>query len=203
MFIFILVDNTLVTQMLASTSTRVALVLIILGTLIVSLVFPIAIAQTEGGGANLKTFKASYRGQSFDVKAAIPNNGTIDNIEVYPEYGSIYITLTMGSGGQQGEDKDMKIILPRNLIDSKANGTDIRYVVVVDSKPTIYEETRTTSSERELTFSIPTDTSDIEIFGRQVVPEFPGAVVAAIAMSVVIVVTVAMSRIRTNIARRL
>ena len=184
--------------MLASTSTRVALVLIILGTLIVSLVFPIAIAQTEGGGANLKTFKASYRGQSFDVKAAIPNNGTIDDIEVYPEYGSIYITLTMGSGGQH-----MKIILPRNLIDSKANGTDIRYVVVVDSKPTIYEETRTTSSERELTFSIPTDTSDIEIFGRQVVPEFPGAVVAAIAMSVVIVVTVAMSRIRTNIARRL
>ena len=104
MFIFILVDNTLVTQMLASTSTRVALVLlIILGTLIVSLVFPIAIAQTEGGGANLKTFKASYRGQSFDVKAVIPNNGTIDVIEVYPEYGSIYITLTMGSGGQQGE----------------------------------------------------------------------------------------------------
>ena len=201
MFIFILVDNTLVTQMLASTSTRVALVLIILGTLVVSLVFPIAIAQTEGGGANLKTFKASYRGQSFDVKAVIPNNGTIDNIEVYPEYGSIYITLTMGSGEQQ--DAHMKIILPRNLIDSKANGTDSRYVVVVDSKPTTYEETRTTSSDRELTFSIPTDASDIEIFGRQVVPEFPGAVVAAIAMSVVIVVTVAMGRIRTNNANRL
>ncbi len=201
MFIFILVDNSLVTKMLASTSTRVALVLIILGTLIVSLVFPIAIAQTEGGGANLKTFKASYRGQSFDVKAVIPNNGTIDVIEVYPEYGSIYITLTMGSGGQQ--DAYMKIILPRNLIDSKANGTDSRYVVVVDSKPTTYEETRTTSSDRELTFSIPTDASDIEIFGRQVVPEFPGAVVAAIAMSVVIVVTVAMGRIRTNNANRL
>ncbi|OLC80629.1 MAG: hypothetical protein AUJ08_08405 [Thaumarchaeota archaeon 13_1_40CM_3_50_5] len=177
------------------------MVLIILGTLIVSLVFPIAIAQTEGGGANLKTFKASYRGQSFDVKAVIPNNGTIDVIEVYPEYGSIYITLTMGSGGQQ--DAYMKIILPRNLIDSKANGTDSRYVVVVDSKPTTYEETRTTSSDRELTFSIPTDASDIEIFGRQVVPEFPGAVVAAIAMSVVIVVTVAMGRIRTNNANRL
>ena len=201
MFIFILVDNSLVTKMLASTSTRVALVLIILGTLIVSLVFPIAIAQTEGGGANLKTFKASYRGQSFDVKAVIPNNGTIDVIEVYPEYGSIYITLTKGSGGQQ--DAYMKIILPRNLIDSKANGTDSRYVVVVDSKPTTYEETRTTSSDRELTFSIPTDASDIEIFGRQVVPEFPGAVVAAIAMSVVIVVTVAMGRIRTNNANRL
>ena len=204
MFIFILVDNTLVTQMLTSTSTRVALVLlIILGTLIVSLVFPIAIAQTEGGGANLKTFKASYRGQSFDVKAVIPNNGTIDVIEVYPEYGSIYITLTMGSGGQQGEDTDMKIILPRNLIDSKENGTDSKYVVVIDSKPTTYEETRTTSSERELTFSIPTDASDIEIFGRQVVPEFPGAVVAAIAMSVVIVAAVAMGRIRTNDADRL
>ena len=188
--------------MLASTSTRVALVLMILGTLVVSLVFPIAIAQNEGGGADLKTFKASYRGQSFDVKAAIPNNGTIDNIEVYPEYGSIYITLTMGSDGQQG-DAVMKIILPRNLIDSKENGTDSKYVVVIDSKPTTYEETRTTSSERELTFSIPTDASDIEIFGRQVVPEFPGAVVAAIAMSVVIVAAVAMGRIRTNDADRL
>ena len=202
MFIFILVDNTLVTPMLASTSTRVALVLIILGTLVVSLVFPIAIAQNEGGGADLKTFKASYRGQSFDVKAAIPNNGTIDNIEVYPEYGSIYITLTMGSDGQQG-DAVMKIILPRNLIDSKENGTDSKYVVVIDSKPTTYEETRTTPSERELTFSIPTDASEIEIFGKQVLPEFPGTTVAAIAMSVAIVATVAMGRIRTNSTKRL
>ena len=89
------------------------------------------------------------------------------------------------------------------LIDSKENGTDSKYVVVIDSKPTTYEETRTTPSERELTFSIPTDASDIEIFGRQVVPEFPGAVVAAIAMSVVIVAAVAMGRIRINDADRL
>lgn len=185
--------------LLASISTSAVLCLLTAGA-IALLVFPVANAQTPN--VDFKTYKASYGGQGFDVKASIPNNGTIDNIEVYPEYGSIYITLTMSSAGQQSGAADMKIILPRGLIDSKENGTDSKYVVVVDSNVTSYKETRTTSSERELSFSVPVDASDIEIFGKQVVPEFPPAVIAAIAMSVVIVVIITGGRFLTNGEKR-
>src|SRR5438105_3864967 len=97
--------------LLAAISTPAVLCFLIAGAMAL-IVFPAANAQTSDG-IEFKTYKASYGGQSFDVKASIPNNGTIDNIEVYPEYGSIYITLTMVSAGQQNKLGEMKIILPR------------------------------------------------------------------------------------------
>jgi len=156
-------------------------------------------AQTGGEEAGFKTFTTSYGGQSFAIRAAIPFNGTIDNISVYPEYGTIYISLTIGSGVQQNGSADMKIILPRSLIDSKTNGTDSKYRVLVDDEPTSYQETRTTESERELTFSVSPDLYAIEIFGKQIVPEFPAGIVAALAMCVAIVVIASMGRIHTNV----
>lgn len=178
--------------------TYTVFLLVIPVSALASSVFVVANAQTVGEEAGFRTFTASYGGQSFDVKATIPFNGTIDNISVYPEYGTIYITLTMSSVGQQNGIADMKIILPRSLIDSKTNNTDSKYRILVDDEPTSYQETRTTASERELTFSVSPDSSDIEIFGKQIVPEFPAGIVAALAMCVAIVVIAAMGRNYTN-----
>ncbi|HEV8405328.1 MAG TPA: hypothetical protein VGQ13_05410 [Nitrososphaera sp.] len=122
----------------------------------------------------------------------MPSDGSVDGIEVYPEYGSILLTLDVGSQSGQGE---LAIILPRGLIDSKEGGVDSEFLVIVDGEDVEYEETQTTGTERVLTFPLPEDAFEVEIFGTQVVPEFPLAIVT-IASSAMIGLVLIFQRIR-------
>jgi len=130
---------------------------------------PYAKAQDDLESKNLRTYEVTYEGHTFEVKAAMTNNGTINGIQVNPEVGSILLTLDAGS--QSGEN-DLTIILPRGLIDSKEADADSEFLVIVDSEDVEYKEILTTETERVLKFPLPEDSSEVEIFGSQVVPEF-------------------------------
>ncbi len=136
---------------------------------------PYARAQDSLQSENLKPYEVTYGGSTFEVRAAMPGDGKVDGIEVYPEYGSILLTLEVGSQSNGGE---FTIILPRALIDAKDKGLDSKFLVVVDGENVDYNETLPTQTERMLKFPLPADAFEVEIFGSQVVPELPVGLIA-------------------------
>lgn len=141
-------------------------------------------ASAQSGG--LETHEVRYAGESFQVRAAMPGEGTIDAIQVFPEYGSIYITLDVDPEAGDGE---LQIILPRSLIDSKTeDGVDANFLVLVDGEDVNYSEAASSQDSRELRIPILADSTEIEIFGSQIVPEFPIGILPLIASSAIIFV---------------
>jgi hypothetical protein len=139
-----------------------------------------ASAQSE----DLETHEVRYAGESFQVRAAMPGEGTIDAIQVFPEYGSIYITLDVDSEEGDGE---LQIILPRSLIDSKTeDGADTDFLILVDGEDVNYSETASSPDSRELRIPILADSTEIEIFGSQILPEFPIGILPLITSSAII-----------------
>ncbi|WP_042684936.1 PEFG-CTERM sorting domain-containing protein [Candidatus Nitrosotenuis chungbukensis] len=114
---------------------------------------------------------------------------------------SLIVTIepTSDDGGQ------VKLMIPREVIDARngadgQSGEDIDFFVLVDGSEVDFDET-TTASERTLTIPFEGDSSQIEIIGTWVIPEF-GAM-AAIILAVAIVAIVAVSaRTRLSIMPR-
>lgn len=145
-------------------------------TLVLLIALPSAYAQSP---QNLEPYEVTYEGNDFEIRAAMSNNAGIEGVEVYPEYGSILLTLGEGS---EIEDNELTILLPRGLIDSKEDNEDADFLIIVDGFDVEYEEIQTTAAARTLRFSLPSDAIEIEIFGSQVIPEFPfGAMIATSA----------------------
>jgi predicted secreted protein with PEFG-CTERM motif len=114
---------------------------------------------------------------------------------------SLIVTIepTSDDGGQ------VKLMIPREVIDARngpdgQSGEDVDFFVLVDGSEVDFDET-TTASERTLTIPFEGDTSQIEIIGTWVIPEF-GAM-AAIILAVAIVSIIAVSaRTRLSIMPR-
>lgn len=114
---------------------------------------------------------------------------------------SLIVTIepTSDDGGQ------VKLMIPREVIDARngpdgQSGEDVDFFVLVDGSEVDFEET-TTASERTLTIPFEGDSSQIEIIGTWVIPEF-GAM-AAIILAVAIVSIIAFSaRTRLSIMPR-
>src|SRR5215216_3738446 len=71
------------------------------------------------------------------------------------------------------EDGTLTIELPRNVIDSKAQGnTDEEYAVFVDDQPNDFEETTNNNEARVLEIGFDNGAEQIEIAGTQIIPEF-------------------------------
>jgi len=58
--------------------------------------------------------------------AAATNGGKVTGIQVNPDYGSILISFQTGPEDQGSE---LTLVLPRNLIDSRDQGTDSKFDV--------------------------------------------------------------------------
>lgn len=85
----------------------------------------------------------------------------------------------------------LTITLPREVIDSKMNGEDDQFFVLVDGEEVRgFEETKT-DTHRTLTIMFPPGAEEIEIIGTFVIPEF-GAI-AALVLAVAIVSIIAVS----------
>jgi predicted secreted protein with PEFG-CTERM motif len=92
-------------------------------------------------------------------------------------------------------DGELTVTLPRGLIDAKLgpdgmSGEDDVFFVLVDGAEVDFDET-TTSEDRTLTIPFEDGTTEIEIIGTFVIPEF-GAM-AAIILAVAIVSIIAVS----------
>jgi predicted secreted protein with PEFG-CTERM motif len=93
-------------------------------------------------------------------------------------------------------DGELKITLPRALIDAKAgpdgkSGDDTNFIVLVDATEIDDVDETTTAQDRTLTIPFEEGTTEIEIIGTFVVPEF--GTMAAIILAVAIVSIIAVS----------
>ena len=102
-------------------------------------------------------------------------------------------------------DGEVTLMIPRGVIDARNgpdgnSGEDVDFFVLTDGSEVDFEEA-TTASERTLTIQFEDGTSEIEIIGTWVIPEF-GAM-AAIILAVAIVSIIAVSaRTRLSIMPR-
>lgn len=127
--------------------------------------------------------------------------GRIVSIDPDIDAKSLIVTIepTSDDGGQ------VKLMIPREVIDAKngvdgKSGEDLDFFVLVDGSEVDFDET-TTASVRTLTIPFEGDSSQIEIIGTWVIPEF-GAM-AAIILAVAIIAIVAVSaRTRLSIMPR-
>lgn len=125
--------------------------------------------------------------------------GKIISIEPDVNAKSLMVTIETTSDGE------VKLIIPRGVIDAKSgpdgqSGEDVDFFVLVDGTEVDFDET-TTASDRTLTIPFDDGTSQIEIIGTWVIPEF-GAM-AAIILAVAIVSIIAVSaRTRLSILPR-
>lgn len=130
--------------------------------------------------------KPVLRVDGFEIEATL-SNGVINSIEVDQEFKSVIISVTT----RVGPDGELVITLPREVIDSRINGDDDDFIVLVNGVEVEYEETRTTANERELTIPVMAGTEEIEILGTSVIPEFGilAFLVLVLAVSGIIAVT--------------
>jgi len=132
------------------------------------------------------TVRVQFEDNVFNVKASL-SNGSIRSIEVDPDFTSIVISVRTTD-----QDGELKITLPRQLIDARINGDDDDFIVLVDGEEADFEETDTTATERTLTIPVPAGAEEVEIIGTQVIPEF--GILAALALAAAVGAIVVISR---------
>ena len=154
-------------------------------------IVPVANAQQDT--QELRPTEVTQDGNRFNVMTAVSNGGSVTGIQVFPEYGSILISIETGS---EDEDSQLRIVLPRDLIDSRDQDTDSKFDVIVEGKPTEYTEVRATDASRELEVPLPGGTSQVEIFGSHIVPEFPVAFLVGIVTFAIMIANITVLRMK-------
>lgn len=129
------------------------------------------------------TVKDAQSGQSFQISYGV-TGATIDDMQISPQDTSLIISLKSTADG------NLTVTLPRALIDAKDGANDDQFFVLVDGADTDFAELKT-DTDRTITVAIPQDTSQVEVIGTQVVPEF-GAL-SSIVLVLAIISLVAIS----------
>lgn len=146
------------------------------------IVFSIGIAPVFAQTSQY-TLKDAQSGQSFQIPYDI-TGATVTDMSISTPDTSLVISL------QSTADGNLTVTLPRALIDAKDGANDDQYFVLVDGADTDFAESKT-STDRTITVSIPQDTTQVEVIGTQVVPEF--GVLASIVLAVAVFSIVAIS----------
>lgn len=168
--------------------------LVALPALLLLLLVPL-ISEAQQNTPGMTSHEVRQDGNRFDVLAEVSNGGNVTGIQVFPEYGSILITIESGS---EEEASELRIILPRDLIDSRDDQTDSEFFIVVEGEDTEYTELRATENEREIEVPLSEGASQVEIFGNHIVPEFSGALLSVVVSSFAVVI-VSITILRKNI----
>ena len=122
-------------------------------------------------------------GTSLSVQYSI-TNGKVTDIKANVLSKSIIVSMNSTGDGV------LTITLPRALIDSQNGGQDTQWVVLNDGQQSTYTET-TTPTARTLTIPFTYGTSEIEIIGTQIIPEF--GPIAALVLAIAIISIIAVS----------
>jgi predicted secreted protein with PEFG-CTERM motif len=86
-------------------------------------------------------------------------------------------------------DGQLTMTFPRALIDSKINGEDDDFFIIIDGEEKDFQET-TTSTDRTLTIGFPDGAEEIEIIGTSVVPEFGTIAVMILGVAIISIIAV-------------
>lgn len=119
-------------------------------------------------------------GKVLSITPSIPDKSLIIQIETTGDCRSIMCELT--------------VTLPRGLIDARLgadgmSGEDDVYFVLVDGAEVFFDET-TTSTERTLTIPFEDGSTEIEIIGTFVIPEFGTIAVIILAVAIISIIVV-------------
>jgi len=125
-------------------------------------------------------------GTSLSVQYSITNGKVLD-IKADVQSKSLVVSI------QSTGDGVLTITLPRQLIDSQTSaGQDDKWYVLNDGQEnTDFQETSTTTTARTLSIPFTNGTSEIEIIGTQIIPEF--GPIAALVFAIAIVSIIAVS----------
>jgi len=140
--------------------------------------------QFTGSSSNQgKTVKVD--GTDFSVTYSI-TNGKVLGIKADVQSKSLIVSI------QTTGDGVLTITLARGLIDAKSdNQTDDKFFVLTDGQEADFQETNTASTDRTLSIPFSDGTSEIEIIGTWIVPEFGS--IAALVLVIAIISIIAVS----------
>src|SRR3989454_10353257 len=138
-------------------------------------------AGSGGGGSQ----PIKVVGTDFSVTYSI-TNGKVLGIKADIQSKSLIVSIqTFGDGV-------LTITLPRGLIEAKSdNQTDNKFFVLTDLQEADFQETNTASTDRTLSIPFSDGTSEIEIIGTWIVPEF--GPIAALVLAIAIISIIAVS----------
>ena len=109
-------------------------------------------------------------------------NGAILGIHADPTSKSLRVSIqSVGNG-------ELTLVLPRGLIDSKVNDTDNKFLVSVNGVETSFQETSTTSTDRALVIPFTNGSSEIQIIGTFLIPEFGPITTAVFVLALISII---------------
>jgi predicted secreted protein with PEFG-CTERM motif len=139
--------------------------------------------QFAGSSASTQGPTMPVDGTSLSVQYSI-TNGKVTDIKANVLSKSIIVSMNSTGDGV------LTITLPRALVDSQNGGADAQWVVLNDGQQSTYTETTTTTA-RTLAIPFTYGTSEIEIIGTQIIPEF--GPIAALVLAIAIISIIAVS----------
>ena len=158
-------------------------------------------AATQGSNATgtrtstNNTFDVTINNQKYPLKYNT-TGGEVTNISADPAQSTFLINIA------SSEDGTLTIELPRNVIDSKAQGnTDEDYAVFIDNQPKAFEEITNNNEVRTLQIGFDKGAEKIEIAGTHIIPEFGpiAAIILGIAIIAFIIATTRYNRFSFNL----
>ena len=150
--------------------------------LMTAMFFSIAVAPVFAQESQQYVVKDVQSGQSYTVNYGI-TGATIDDISISPQDTSLIVSL------KSANDGNLTMTMPRSLIDAKTSTGDDQFFVLVDRGDTDFTENKT-STDRTITVSFTQDTSQIEVIGTQVVPEFGGLSFVVLMVAIISIIAV-------------
>jgi predicted secreted protein with PEFG-CTERM motif len=123
-------------------------------------------------------------GTDFSIKYSI-TNGKVLGIKADTQSKSLIVSI------QTTADGVLTVTLPRGLINATTpDGKDSPYFVMSDGQQADFEETSNTKSDRTLAIPFTDGTTQIEIIGTQVIPEFGPIVAVVLAIAIMSIIAV-------------
>lgn len=113
----------------------------------------------------VQTLKIDYEDPVSGVKSVSLSNGSIKSMEINLDAPILMISVEIDKINGR-----MDITLERNLIDSKVNGKDESFQILINGEEGFHEETLSTPEKRTLQIVVPGRATMVEIVGTQVVP---------------------------------
>jgi len=145
--------------------------------------------------SDANTFDLTIDNQKYPLKYNTTGGG-VTSITADPAQATFLINIA------SSEDGTLTIELPRNVIDSKAQGnTDEDYAVFIDDQPKAFEEITNNNEVRTLQIGFDKGAEKIEIAGTHIIPEFGpiAAIILGIAIIVFIVATTRYNKFSFNL----
>ena len=115
--------------------------------------------------------------QEFEEPSYTIDGGKVLGFEVDTEVLSLIVELETWSDGE------IKISLPRNLMDSKIDIDDDDFLVLIDGDEVLFEEQKS-SIDRTLTIPFKQGDFNIEIIGTEIIPEFSSMAVLVLGSAI-------------------